>query len=297
MNVPRFPLVFVGMLAAIAVVLLLTGRLGDDPEPTPTPLPITPTAAPTPTAGPTAPPDTVTPEPTASPETATATPTFVPCGNGFYARTPADCTPTPITPTAPIPTGTAIPSCQATATDYDTTVPAGFDVPAGHLLVVSFFRPGEPEQVTVLTAGTWRNADGFTLGTTYDYPGCPLDRVEGEARDHAQRRGGAYLGVDQAFARGPDRGNRSVSAREVASWCVGPCDAHEFEELVENDYTIVHMTTGVAVTLRVPEGVSVDGWGQTVPSLGTGCDTDLDMIGPGEWTGCEATLRRIGWSG
>jgi hypothetical protein len=99
--------------------------------------------------------------------------------------------------------GNAAPSmdgCFAPAHDYNASIPDAIIVPPGHLLVASFFRPGQPEQATVLTPGTWRNDAGWTFGVTFDYPRCPQDRVEREAAAHAGRRGGAYLGVDQGFS-------------------------------------------------------------------------------------------------
>jgi hypothetical protein len=103
-------------------------------------------------------------------------------------------------PDSPPPAVTAE-DCYAPKRDYNTSVPSTLSVPPGHLMVASFFRPGEPEQVSVLTAGTWRNSSGWTFGVTFDYPNCPLERVISEAQGHANRRGGNFLGVDQGFSR------------------------------------------------------------------------------------------------
>jgi hypothetical protein len=75
-----------------------------------------------------------------------------------------------------------------------------------------------------------------------------------------------------------------LTAAEVQSWCVANCEHHRFEELAEGPYTAVHMTTGIAATLNVPAGISVDGWN---------CYQDFDAVGPIQWVGCEATFRRI----
>jgi hypothetical protein len=65
---------------------------------------------------------------------------------------------------------------------------------------------------------------------------------------------------------------------------VANCEHHRFEELTEGGRTIVHMTTGIAATLNVPSGISIDGWD---------CVQAADAVGPVQWTGCEATFRRI----
>lgn len=75
-----------------------------------------------------------------------------------------------------------------------------------------------------------------------------------------------------------------ISAAEVRGWCVANCEHHRFEELSEGGRTIVHMTTGIAARLNVPEGISIDGWD---------CFRDADAVGPVQWTGCEATFRRV----
>jgi hypothetical protein len=75
-----------------------------------------------------------------------------------------------------------------------------------------------------------------------------------------------------------------LTAAEVQSWCVANCEHHRFEEIAEGPYTAVHMTTGIAATLAIPEGTSVDGWN---------CYQDFDAVGPIQWVGCEATFRRI----
>jgi hypothetical protein len=75
-----------------------------------------------------------------------------------------------------------------------------------------------------------------------------------------------------------------VGAAEARGWCVSNCEHHRFEEIVEGGRTIVHMTTGIAATLNVPAAISIDGWD---------CYQDADAVGPVQWTGCEATFRRI----
>lgn len=75
-----------------------------------------------------------------------------------------------------------------------------------------------------------------------------------------------------------------LTSAEVQGWCVTNCEHHRFEELVEGPYTAVHMTTGIAATLNVPAGISVDGWN---------CYQAFDAVGPIQWVGCEATFRRI----
>jgi hypothetical protein len=75
-----------------------------------------------------------------------------------------------------------------------------------------------------------------------------------------------------------------LTAAEVQGWCIANCEHHRFEEIAEGPYTAVHMTTGIAATLAVPEGISVDGWN---------CYQDFDAVGPIQWVGCEATFRRI----
>jgi hypothetical protein len=75
-----------------------------------------------------------------------------------------------------------------------------------------------------------------------------------------------------------------LSAAEARGWCVANCEHHRFEELTEGGRTIVHMTTGIAATLNVPAGISIDGWD---------CYQAADAVGPVQWTGCEATFRRI----
>lgn len=128
-------------------------------------------------------------------------------------------------------------------------------------------------------------------------PPGPAARTRGP-RERGCDAGAGGAGRPQGDRRLGDQPIRSAKPADVLQ--IGrlipssPCRCQRFEESVENGLTIVHMTTGVAVALWVPAGVSVDGWGQTVPSPGTGCDTELDLIGPGEWTGCEATLRWIG---
>lgn len=75
-----------------------------------------------------------------------------------------------------------------------------------------------------------------------------------------------------------------LSAAEVRTWCIANCEHHRFEELREGANTVVHMTTGIAATLNVPGGISIDGWD---------CFANRDGVGPTAWVGCEATFRRI----
>jgi hypothetical protein len=89
-------------------------------------------------------------------------------------------------------------NCDATAHDYNASSPTILSVPQGHRLVVSFFSPGQQEQVTVLGSGEWKNP-GWLVGSTYLYNGCPQDRVSEQAAAHASRRSGDYLGVGAGF--------------------------------------------------------------------------------------------------
>src|SRR5690606_13376957 len=60
-------------------------------------------------------------------------------------------------------------NCFAPKVDFNSSIPATLSVADGHLLVASFFRPGEPEQVSVLPPGIWRNTSGWTFGVTFEY--------------------------------------------------------------------------------------------------------------------------------
>lgn len=83
---------------------------------------------------------------------------------------------------------------------------------------------------------------------------------------------------------GGSGGTAGVSTEEARSWCVQNCEHHRFVAIQEGSRTAVWMQTGVAATLDVPAGVSVDGWD---------CSAAAVAVGPVTWTGCEATLRRI----
>lgn len=113
----------------------------------------------------------------------------------------------PPQPPRPAPTPTPLPEVQQLSNcdrppsrDYNRTVPETLVVPDGHLMVASFFYPDQPELVTVLTPGTWSNVNGYTFGVTYDYTNCPQEKVVADAQAHAARRGGEYLGINEAFS-------------------------------------------------------------------------------------------------
>lgn len=107
----------------------------------------------------------------------------------------------PASEAAPPEAAVAVESCVTQKHDFNASVPSSVDVSDGHLLVASFFQPGQPEQVSVLSPGTWRNDAGWTFGAAWDYQNCPQERVMNEAQSHALRRSGNFLGVDQGLSR------------------------------------------------------------------------------------------------
>ena len=73
------------------------------------------------------------------------------------------------------------------------------------------------------------------------------------------------------------------TAAQVRGWCISEhCAMHGFEELMEGNRRIVHMTTGPAVTFAVPDGFWAHVWD---------CSQTSIAGGPASFTACEATFR------
>jgi len=143
--------------------------------------------------------DTPTPVPVAkSANTPTPAPSLVPCGDGTFAPTQADCdraneqrasntqsepaaqpaeVPEQSSQADPQPPGNG---CTASPDNAQGGSPQ-LSVAQGHRLSVQWFYDEQTQQQSVLEAGVYQPLAGVKVGASYDYPDCPRERVEAEA--------------------------------------------------------------------------------------------------------------------
>ena len=89
---------------------------------------------------------------------------------------------------APNPTrATDADGCSATPHDYNGTSPT-IVVESGHQVMVDFWVDGGPEEYTILTEGSWSPNANVSVGSTWDYPGCPAETVQAFMETHAAKR-------------------------------------------------------------------------------------------------------------
>lgn len=158
------------------------------------------------------PPTVEAPTVTAPEDTPTPAPAYVPCGDGTYAPSEADCErarqgaadlpppteapPPPPATNTPVPTTTAG-SCRPDVIDYFAANPT-LTLQPGQFAVADFYPtdgswPGAKQ--AFLTPGTWTPLPGMGLGKVWTWTGCAEANVRAQA-------GSAVLDPSAGFSGG-----------------------------------------------------------------------------------------------